>query len=111
MLGGGYRRFYGDRTFWDTRGLYSAKAYKLLELSTSSLGLGRGRLDLRGVGGWRDATQVNFFGVGGETDVDARTNFRVQQAYAGGVVRSRGPGPMRFDMGMFYEDFTLQSGT
>src|SRR5687767_708140 len=26
-LGGGYRRFYGDRTYWTGRGLYSAKGY------------------------------------------------------------------------------------
>src|SRR5688572_18734334 len=31
-LGGGYRHFYGDRTFLDARGLYSMKNYKRLEL-------------------------------------------------------------------------------
>src|SRR4029453_12645026 len=37
-LGGGYRNFYGDRTHWDARGLYSAKSYKLVELATNSVG-------------------------------------------------------------------------
>ena len=49
-LGGGYRRFYGDRTSWDARGLFSAKQYKLVELSTDSIGIAQGRLDLPAVG-------------------------------------------------------------
>ena len=110
-LGGGYRRFYGDRTYWDARGLYSAKSYKLAELATTSLDLAQGHVDFRAVGGWRDATQVSFFGVGGDTVADAQSNFRLQQAYAGGVARADGPGPAVFNIGLFYEDYTLESGT
>src|SRR5262245_23252478 len=31
-MGPGYRRFYGDRTFWDAKGLLSIRGYKLIEL-------------------------------------------------------------------------------
>jgi hypothetical protein len=109
-LGAGYRNFYGDNTFWDLRGLYSAKSYKLFELATNSLGLAGGRLDLLGVGGWRDATQVNFYGVGGDTSVDAKSNFRMQQAYAGGLLRGRPGGSTILDVGLQYENYALMSG-
>ena len=110
-LGGGYRRFYGDRTYWTARGLFSAKAYKRFELATDSFDLSRGRIDLHGVAGWRDATQVSFFGVGSDTTTDDQANFRMQQAYVGGVARAGGPGHTVFDFGFAYEDYTLESGT
>ncbi len=49
-LGAGYRQFYGDRTFWDVKGLYSLTSYKLVEVSTHSLGHAGGRLDLHSRG-------------------------------------------------------------
>jgi hypothetical protein len=110
-LGGGYRRFYGDRTYWTARGLYSAKAYKRVELVTDSFDLSRGRVDLHGVAGWRDATQVAFFGLGDGTTTDGQSNFRMKQAYAGGVARAGGPARTVFDFGFFYEDYTLESGS
>jgi hypothetical protein len=110
-LGGGYRRFYGDRTFWNARGLYSVKGYKLAELATDSLDLARGRVDLHAVGGWRDATQVSYFGLGVETTTEEQSNFRMKQGYVGGVARAGGPGPAVFDFALFYEDYTLEGGT
>ena len=109
--GGGYRRFYGDQTFWNARGLLSIKGYKLVELTTDSVELSHGRVDLHAAAGWRDATQVSFYGVGGETAVEAKSNFRLQQAYVGGAVRGRGPGPIVVDFGARYEDFRLERGT
>jgi hypothetical protein len=109
-LGAGYRQFYGDRTFWTARGLFSSKAYKLAELATESIGLSGGRLDVRAAGGWRDATEVAFYGVG-DTSTEAQSNFRMQQAYLGAEVRSRGPGPVRFGLKFQHEDYSLESGT
>ena len=108
--GGGYRNFYGDRTFWDARGLVSAKSYKRVELATSSLGINRGRLDLHAVAGWRDATQVNFYGVGVDTSPDDRSNFGMEQMYVGGAFRARAPHALVFDVGVRYEDYTLAPG-
>ena len=110
-LGAGYRRFYGDRAFWDARGLYSVKSYKLIELGTDVPKLRQGRVNLRAVGGWRDATQVNFYGVGGDTPIEGLSNFRMQQAYVGAQVRARGPGPLFVEFGLQYEDYSLESGT
>jgi hypothetical protein len=109
-LGGGYRQFYGDQTFWTVRGLYSAKNYKLIEVATDSLGLARGRINLYAVGGWRDATQVAYYGLGSDTTIEAQSNFRMQQGYGGVLARTRGPGPVVVDAGFRYEDYTLTSG-
>jgi hypothetical protein len=109
-LGAGYRRFYGDRTHADLKGLYSLKNYKLFEISTDSWGHADGRLDLHARAGWRDATQVAFHGIGMDSPED-RSNFRMKQAYVGGDAEVR-PVPWTvFRAGMSYEDFSLESGT
>ena len=109
-LGGGYRRFYGDRSHVDAKGMYSFKGYKLLELSTDSVGHRDGRLDLHARAGWRDATQVAFHGLGVDSPED-RTNFRLQQLYAGGDVTAR-PGAFTLvSAGVSLEDFSLGPGT
>jgi hypothetical protein len=110
-LGAGYRQFYGDRTSWDVRGLFSSKAYKRVEFVTNSFGLSQGHVDLHAVGGWRDATEVAFYGLGGSSPLEGQSNFRMKQAYAGAAVRNRGPGPAILELAFQYEDFTLESGT
>jgi hypothetical protein len=109
-LGAGYRRFSGDRTHADLKGLYSFKNYKLIEFSTDSWGHADGRLDLHARAGWRDATQIAFHGIGMDTPED-RTNFRMKQAYAGGDVAAH-PVPWTvLRAGLSFEDFSLESGT
>jgi hypothetical protein len=109
-LGGGYRRFYGDRTHADVKGLFSFKSYKQIEVSSDSWGHAGGRLDLHTRGGWRDATQIAFYGLSMDSPEDA-SNFRMKQAYVGGDVAAH---PTRWTVasgGLSFEDFTLQSGT
>ncbi|HMC77115.1 MAG TPA: hypothetical protein VKH34_08275 [Vicinamibacterales bacterium] len=109
-LGGGYRRFYGDRTHADVKGLYSIKSYKQVELSTDSWGHANGRLDLHARAGWRDATQVAFHGLSMAAPED-ETNFRMKQAYVGGDVTAH-PTPWTVaGLGLSFEDFNLESGT
>ena len=108
-LGAGYRQFYGDRTHADVKGLYSISNYKLLEVSTDSWGHAGGRLDLHGRGGWRDATQVAFHGLGMDSPED-QSNYRMKQAYFGGDLKARPGGYTVFGAGMTYEDFTLEQG-
>jgi len=109
-LGGGYRRFYGDRALWNVRGLYSIRSYKLAELSTVSPGHAKGRLDLSAQAGWRDATQVAFYGLGMDTATGARANFRMQQATVSAGLRAK---PVPWTVGSLavaYEDFTIKNG-
>jgi hypothetical protein len=108
-LGAGYRHFLADRAHADVRGLYSLKHYKFLELSLDSWGHLQGRLDLHARTGWRDATQVAFYGLGIGSSGD-ESNFRMKQGYLGGDVQVRPIGPAVFGAGMAYEDYTLEEG-
>lgn len=108
-VGAGYRRFVTDQNFVDVRGLFSTKAYKMIEVATSSMGPRR-RLEVQAAGGWRDATEVSFYGVGNDTAPEARTNFRLQQAYAGGSARYRAPAHVFADLGLRFENYTLLDG-
>ena len=106
--GAGYRQFFGDRTFWDVKGLFSIKAYKLVEFSTESPGHAHDRIDLRARVGWRDATDVAFYGLG--MSERERSAFGIQQAYVGGGVDGR---PTKWTMlttSITYEDFTTGDG-
>jgi len=108
-LGAGYRRYLGDRLNWNAMGLYSAKQYKLLELSLQSPRPLTGRLDFKAVAGWRDANQVAFHGLGIDSP-QAKTRYRMQQGYAGGDAWVR---PLRWSVlhaGLTYESFTLADG-
>ena len=110
-LGAGYRQFYGDRTHWDVKGLYSVKNYKFIELSTDSWGHAHGRVDLHLRTGWRDATQVGYWGLGIDSPEEAVSNYRMKQGWFGGNVLLR-PSRMLFvDAGATYEDFTMEQGT
>ena len=108
-LGAGYRQFYGDRTHWDVKGLYSIKNYKLLELSTDSWNHSSGRFDVHGRFGWRDATQVAYHGLGMTTPSE-NAEFRLKQTYVGGDVQIR-PGQLAIlGLGLTYDDYRLEPG-
>src|SRR3972149_5180218 len=62
--GAGYRRHFGDNSFWDIKGLYSVLNYKLLEGSVESKDHAAKRLSFGSRQGWRDATQVAYYGLG-----------------------------------------------
>jgi len=109
-LGAGYRRFYGDNTLWDLRGLYSIRNYKLIELVTTSRDHWDGRLALGARVGWRDATQVGYWGLGMDTSNDDRANFRFQQTFAGGDAKLRPGASTVFDAGLAFEDFRTLEG-
>jgi hypothetical protein len=109
-LGAGYRQYFGDRTHWDVKGLYSEKNYKFIELTTDSWGHGQGRLDLHGRLGWRDATQVAYYGLGIDSPED-RSNFRMKQGYVGGDLVARPAPIVVVGAGVTYEDYTLEEGT
>ena len=66
-LGAGYRGFFGDNTFWQVKGLYSFLNYKLIEGAVASKDRWNRRLSLNSRLGWRDATQVAYYGIGMES--------------------------------------------
>jgi hypothetical protein len=109
-LGAGFREYYGDNTHWDIKGLYSLKSYKLLEFSTDSVGHAHGRVDLHGRIGWRDATQVSYYGLGMETVTGDRSTFRLKEGYAGGTVDLRPVNNAVLGASAEYEGYTMRSG-
>jgi len=108
-LGAGYRTYYADRTHADIKGLYSVKGYNALELSTDSWGHADGRLDLHARAGWRDATQVAYYGVGIDTP-NVRSNFELQQWYVGADADVRPIWRTVFGAAIIYENYTLLEG-
>ena len=83
-LGVNYRKYFGDNTFWNVKSLYSLKNYKLVEAKTESRDhLGK-RLSFGSRLGWRDATQVGYYGLGTNTQQEGRANFRFQETYLDG---------------------------
>ena len=88
-LGAGYRGYYGDNTFWQVKGLYSFRNYKLIEGATLSKDPLKGKLILGARVGWRDATQVAYYGLGQQSKPEDRTNFRFQQTYVDGTAEFR----------------------
>jgi hypothetical protein len=81
-LGAGYRKFIGDNTFWNVQGLYSFSNYKLLEGGLVSKDHFNKRLSFGTRLGWRDATQVNYFGLGTNSQESNRSVYRFQETYA-----------------------------
>src|SRR5206468_5999065 len=86
------------------------RAYKLVELSTESTRHAQGRVDLYARGGWRDATQVAFYGVGNDSPGEGRTNFRLRQTYLIGGIRARPVSWTVIGGAMSYEDFRVAAG-
>jgi hypothetical protein len=65
----------------DLRGSITFSGYKRLEAEFVAPRLFNRRGNLSLVGGWREATQVGFFGVGNATSKDDRTNYGFEQPY------------------------------
>jgi Omp85 superfamily domain len=109
-LGAGYRQWFGDASLWDVKGLYSVKNYKLVETAVRLPGFASDRLTFGARLGWRDATQVAYYGLGMETSVDDRANFRFKEGYGEGTLQFR---PIRWvvlDGRAAVEDWSLEEG-
>ena len=80
-LGAGYAHFVTPFSMIDVRGSYTIRGYKRVEAEFTSPRLFKRRGALSVVGGWREATQAAFYGVGMNTSLDNRTNFDFRQPY------------------------------
>jgi hypothetical protein len=109
-LGAGYRQFRGDNTFFDIKGLYSFSNYKYIETTAATLGLAGGKVNVGAHLGWRDATQVAYYGVGIETPPEDRSNYRFKQGWVSGDIVARPVWWTVFGANVGYEDFSLEPG-
>jgi len=77
--GAGYMFHPGDYSTLDVRGSYSIRSYKLAEAELTVPRLFDRRAELTVLGGWRDATEVGFYGVGMNTSSGGRANYGFEQ--------------------------------
>jgi hypothetical protein len=90
--GGGFTLGVGKATYVsaynsvDVRGSYTISGYKRLEAEFVAPRLFKRRGYLSVLGGWRDATQVGFYGIGTDTPKDDRSNYRFKQPYGSALL-------------------------
>jgi hypothetical protein len=80
-LGLGYSKPVSAYNFVDVRGSYTIKGYKLIEAEFKAPRIFQRRGKLSLLGGWREATQVGFYGLGMDNSKDDRTNYDFEQPY------------------------------
>ncbi len=80
-LGAGYSPFVSSYNRVDVRGSYTIAGYKRAEVEFTAPRMFNRRAALSLLGGWREATQVGFYGIGPNTSKDDRTNYAFQQPY------------------------------
>lgn len=80
-----WRRAMGHARF-NIGGAWSLKNYKLAHTSLRFPELANNKIELEGHALWVDATQVPFYGIGGETVRDDRVNYGLQSSEFGGSV-------------------------
>ena len=85
-LGAGYAHHVSPYNMIDVRGSYTILGYKRVEAEFTAPRLFHRRGSLSVLGGWREATQSAFYGIGPNTSQDARVNFDFQQPYASGIL-------------------------
>jgi hypothetical protein len=85
-LGAGRATYVSAYNYIDVRGSYSIKGYKRAELEFVAPRMFKRRGQLSVLGGWREAPQVGFYGIGMETSKDDRTNYLFQQPYGSALL-------------------------
>jgi hypothetical protein len=82
-LGAGYATHVSPYNLVDVRGSFTFKGYTRVEAAFLAPRVFDRRGTLTLLGGWREATQVGFYGIGlTNTSNDARANYGFQQPYA-----------------------------
>ncbi len=85
-LGLGYAHHVSSYNFLDVRGSYSFKDYKRIEAEFVAPRLFNRRGELTLLGGWREAPQVGFYGLGMDTSKDDRLNYEFRQPHGSGIL-------------------------
>ncbi len=85
-LGLGYQNYVSSYNIIDVRGSYTLSGYKRAEVEFIAPRMFKRRGQLSVLGGWREATQVGFYGIGQDTSKDDRTNYLFQQPYGSALL-------------------------
>jgi hypothetical protein len=85
-LGAGRASYVSAYNYIDVRGSYTFTGYKRAEAEFVAPRIFNRRGQLSVLGGWREATQVGFYGIGPDTSVDDRANYLFQQPYGSALL-------------------------
>jgi hypothetical protein len=85
-LGAGYAHHVSPYNLFDVRGSYTALGYKRIEAELTAPRLFQRRGSLTLLGGWREATQAAFYGIGMNTSLDDRADFDFRQPYGSALM-------------------------
>jgi hypothetical protein len=85
-VGAGYAHHVSPYNLLDVRGSYTILGYKRIEAEFTAPRLFHRRGSLTLLGGWREATQAAFYGIGMGTSLDDRTDFDFRQPYGSGIL-------------------------
>jgi hypothetical protein len=85
-LGVGYAHHVSPYNVLDVRGSYTILGYKRIETEFTAPRLFNRRGSLKLLGGWREATQAAFYGIGMGTTLNERRDFDFQQPYGSGIL-------------------------
>lgn len=88
-IGAGYASYVSAYNYIDTRASYSITNYKRAEAEFVAPRIFKRRGQLSVLGGWREATQVAFYGIGPDTSTTARTNYLFHQPYGSARLKFR----------------------
>ncbi len=87
VLGAGYRQHVSSYSSIDMRGSITPSGYKRVEAEFLAPRALQRRGVLSVVGGWREATEVGFYGIGTDTSEDDRANYSFSQPYLSATLR------------------------
>jgi hypothetical protein len=85
-LGLGYGAHVSPYNLLDVRGSYTILGYKRIEAEFTAPRLFHRRGSLSVLGGWREATQSAFYGLGMDTQQSDRTDYEYGHPYASGLM-------------------------
>ena len=85
-LGVGYASYVSAYNLIDVRGSYTIRGYKRAEVEFIAPRMFNRRGHLSVLGGWREATDVGFYGVGPDTSKDDRASYLFQQPYGSALL-------------------------
>ncbi len=88
-LGAGYRHPVSAYNTVDMRGSFTFSGYKRVEAELVAPRLFRRRARFSALGGWREATQVGYYGTGTANSKSDRVNYGFKQLYGIGVLDVR----------------------
>jgi len=88
-FGIGYIQHVSPFNYVDVRGSYTVHSYKRAEVEFLAPRLFQRRAQLSVLGGWRDATQVGFYGYRNESSLDNRANYGFEESYGSALLTLR----------------------